>query len=126
MTKRILVIDDEEEICALIKESLEQLGKFSVIAAYNGTDGLHKAQEVKPDLILMDVSMPSMNGFKVLELLKENNNTDRIPVVMLTGKPLDDFGIAASNLCSDAFIAKPFNIIELKDKIDTILAGSGT
>jgi two-component system alkaline phosphatase synthesis response regulator PhoP len=125
MTKKILVIDDEVEICALIRESLEQLGEFSIIAAYNGKDGLHRAQYDKPDLVLLDIGMPSMDGLKVLELLKTNDETYHIPVVMLSGSTNDDFKISASKLYSECYITKPFDIKELKDKIELILARSG-
>ena len=114
MTRKILVIDDEEEICALIKESLEQLGKFSVIEAFSGEGGLQKAQQAKPDLILLDIGMPSMDGFKVLELLKRNDTTYHIPVVMLTGKSADELKISASKLYSEAYITKPFSIADLR------------
>jgi two-component system alkaline phosphatase synthesis response regulator PhoP len=117
MTKKILIIDDEEEICEIVKIYLEQLGEFSVLTAHNGIDGLDKAMRTMPDLVLLDICMPLMNGFKVLESLKGNDTTHHIPVIMLTGAPDDEAVISLSVRYGDGCIAKPFDIEELGNAV---------
>ena len=118
----ILVIDDGKDICKTIKDGLERLGEYKVISADNGKDGFRAAKQARPDLVLLDVDMPSMNGFEVLEQLKEDAKTYPIPVVMLTGKKDDDYKIAASRLYSEDYITKPVSLSMLKGRIDAILA----
>lgn len=121
----ILIIDDDKAICTVIKEALEQLGEFEIIAAYNGTDGLKMAKQVKPDLVLLDINMPVMDGFRVLELLKKDPEIFYIPVVMIAGQNDNAYRIGASRLYSEDYLAKPISVIDLKVKIDTILARFG-
>ena len=120
--KVILIIDDEKEVCKIVKEGLERRGLFEVIAAHDGKDGIHKAKKAQPDLILLDIDMPSMNGFKVLELLKAGRKTYHIPVVMLTSQTDEDFKITASALYCEDYITKPVGPAELKAKVDAVLA----
>jgi DNA-binding response OmpR family regulator len=122
----ILVIDDGKDVCRTIKEGLERLGGYKVISAYNGKDGFRAAKQDNPDLVLLDVDMPSVNGFEVLEQLKEDAKTYPIPVVMLTGQKDDTFKIAASRLYSEDYITKPVSLLTLKGRIDTILARLGS
>jgi DNA-binding response OmpR family regulator len=117
MAKKILIIDDEKEICELVKIYLENLGEFSVQTAYNGRDGLHKAMHAKPDLVLLDINIPLMNGYKVLESLKENEDTHHIPIIMLTGAGDDETIISVSRRYGDGYLTKPFDITELKDAV---------
>ena len=121
----ILIVDDEKEVCQIVKEGLERLGAFQIIVAHNGKDGFHMAQKAQPDLVLLDIDMPSIDGFKVLEQLKEDQKTYHIPVVMLTGQRDDSFKVAASRLYSEEYITKPISMTALKDKIDPILARFG-
>lgn len=81
--KKILVIDDDITLLEMYKERLE-LANFQVEIATNGEEGLKKVQESKPDLILLDVMMPRVNGFDVIESLKKDQSTASIPVIMLT------------------------------------------
>jgi DNA-binding response OmpR family regulator len=125
--KVILIIDDEKEVCRIAKEALERLGDYKVLAAYDGNKGLDMAKQAKPDLVLLDLDlgMSSMNGFHVLESLKNDSETYHIPVVMLTAKDDDAFRIASSRLYSEEYITKPVSVTELKARIDTILARFG-
>ena len=120
--KLVLVIDDEEEVCRVIKEGLERIGDFAVISANNGKDGLRMAKRSKPDLVLLDIDMPSMSGFRVLESLKEDSKTFPIPVVMLTAHSEAAYKTSAARLYSEDYITKPVSIVDLKVKIETILA----
>ena len=85
-TKRVLIIDDEEDVCNIVKMNLELRGDLLVVTATNGEDGLKLALYAKPHLILLDISMPDMDGLQVLERLKADIGTRTIPVVMLTAK----------------------------------------
>lgn len=118
---RILVIDDEEDFCFFVKRNLERLG-YKVITATEGREGLKIAQRKRPDLILLDIMMPGIDGFKVLETLKEGKRTISIPVVMLTGKDDDDSKIKAASLYNEDYIVKPVEIEELRSRIEKVLA----
>ena len=121
----ILVIDDDKKICKLVKEGLEEMGGYSIITSYNGKDGFHMAKRTKPDLILLDIVMPAMDGFEVLRLLKQNDETYPIPVVMLSGDGDDTTRITASKLYCEDYLSKPIGVRALKGRIDTILSRIG-
>jgi CheY-like chemotaxis protein len=82
--KRILVIDDEDNFCKLIKKNIEQTNEFEVHIATNGNDGIRLAKEIKPDLILLDVVMPGMDGGDVVSLIKNDKGIKDIPILFLT------------------------------------------
>ena len=119
--KRLLIIDDEEDFCRLIKMNLELTDNFVVDVALNGENGIKLAKKTKPDLILLDIVMPKMNGFEVLERLKEDEDTVYIPVVMLTAKEDQMSKIKAKELCDEEYIVKPIAAQQLKQKIEEIL-----
>jgi len=83
MIKKILVVDDEPSIANLIKINLEYEG-YEIEVALNGNDAIKKAKEFKPDLITLDVLMPEMNGFQVMEVLKNDPETKNIPVIFIS------------------------------------------
>jgi two-component system alkaline phosphatase synthesis response regulator PhoP len=83
--KKILLVDDEQDNIDFGEAMLMDLGDFDVHSASNGFTGLELANQIKPDLIVLDVQMPAMNGFQVFKELKKNPRTERIPVIMLTG-----------------------------------------
>ncbi|MBU4251959.1 MAG: response regulator [Candidatus Omnitrophica bacterium] len=82
--KRVLIIDDEENFCKLVKKNIEQTGEFEVHMAINGADGIKLAREIKPDLILLDVVMPEMDGGDVVALIRNDKNIKDTPIVFLT------------------------------------------
>ena len=82
--KKVLVIDDEENFCNLVKKNLEKTDEFEVQIAINGEDGIRLAREIKPDLILLDVVMPGMDGADVISLIRNDKNIKDTPVVFLT------------------------------------------
>jgi len=127
MAKRVvLVIDDAEDVCWLIKDALERLGGYTIISAHNGMEGLQLAKQTNPDLVLLDIDMPFMNGFEVLKSLKSDEQTYAIPVVMLTGENSDAFKITAARLYSEEYLTKPISVLALRKRIDTILTRFGT
>ncbi len=119
--KKILMIDDEEDLCTMIKMHLEVVGDFEVFTALNGQDGLRLARRVKPDLIVLDILMPGIDGFEVLEDLKKGPATVSIPVIMLSGKSDDLSKAKAAQLYDELYITKPIDGHGLKIKIEEVL-----
>jgi two-component system alkaline phosphatase synthesis response regulator PhoP len=110
--KRILVVDDERHIVRLIQVNLEREG-YQVLTAFDGKDGLQKAKGEKPDLVVLDVMMPYMDGFEVLKSMKADPVTAEIPVIMLTAKAQDADVFRGWSSGVDCYLTKPFNPMEL-------------
>ena len=110
MARKILIIDDEAHVRRLIEAVLGRAG-YEVITAINGDDGLAKLGSKKPELVILDVAMPEMDGFEVLERIQDNPQTRKTPVIMLTGK--DQTAARARQANVTAYISKPFDNIKL-------------
>jgi len=124
--KKILLIDDEEEFCYLTKKYLENTKELKVIVENSGEAGLKTAQEQKPDLILLDIMMPGMDGLAVLARLKGNEETRSIPVIMLTAKgDISSIAEAQTSFVAN-YILKPFEPEKLRDLIKKYLNIKGT
>lgn len=104
----VLFIDDEENIRALVSYNLRLEG-FQIFLAHDGLSGLKIAKRIYPDLILLDVAMPGVDGLQVLSELKKNSRTKPIPVFMLTAKGMIDDIERAFDLGADDYITKPFD-----------------
>ncbi len=115
----ILIVDDNIEMLDNLSEDL--FDEYIVEVASDGVEGVEKAKELSPDIIISDVMMPRMNGFKLCELLKENYSTSHIPIVLLTALNNQDFKIEGYDLGADAYIEKPFDMSTLKSRIRAIL-----
>jgi len=122
MGKKILIIDDEEDFCFFIKANLQLISNYEIFIAHKGKKGLRLASKEKPDLILCDIMMPGIDGFEVLKRLKKNEETQHIPVIMLTAKSEDESKIKAAGLYCDDYIVKPVEIKTLKAKIHKVLS----
>ena len=120
MPKRILIVDDEPGLLKAIQIRLRAAG-YEVLIAYNGFECLRTAQQEKPDLILLDIVMPDLDGFGTLEKLKENIQTKSIPVIMLTSKSQLDDVTKAANLGVEDYIVKPFDSQAMLGKIKKVL-----
>ncbi len=107
-SKKILVVDDEELTTELAKTFLEKHG-FDVIIAFDGEEGLSKAQAEKPDLILLDVMLPTMDGFAVCKKLKESDDFKNTPILMFTAKGLSSDIEKGQSVGADEYIIKPFS-----------------
>ena len=118
---RILIIDDEKDLCFFLKANLESRGHYSVKVASSGEDGLYLAERFKPHLIILDIIMPVMDGFKVLEELKRNRKTMFMPVLILSAKHDDESKIEASGLYCEGYVTKPVRIDDLQRQIRKIL-----
>ena len=110
--KKILIVDDEPNVCELLSETLSHAG-YEVHAAYGGYEGLEKAAAVKPDLILLDVMMPVLDGWKMLERLRKNPEISHIPVVMLTAKSETESVMRSQELKVMDYFIKPVDSEEL-------------
>jgi DNA-binding response OmpR family regulator len=117
---KILIVDDEPDCLSTIKYRLNHSG-YEVITAVNGQEGLEKAQQENPDLILLDTNMPVMNGREMLKCLRKHPALKNTPVIMVTACcEMRDIAIASSYGISD-YIAKPFDFTELVEKIQNAL-----
>ncbi len=114
--RRILVVDDEERMVRFIRMNLEHDG-FQVIEAFNGKQTIDKLRDT-PDLILLDVMMPDLDGFEVLETIREVTN---VPVIMLTAKGEEDDRVRGLELGADDYITKPFSPRELVSRVKAVL-----
>jgi two-component system alkaline phosphatase synthesis response regulator PhoP/two-component system response regulator VicR len=110
--KKILAVDDERHIVRLVQVNLERAG-YDVITAFDGVEALKKVHDEKPDLIVLDVMMPQMDGFETLKNLKANPETRDIPVIMLTAKAQDADVFRGWQSGVDCYLTKPFNPLEL-------------
>ncbi len=107
--KRILVVDDEPDIVTLIKSRLEANG-YEVVSAYNGRDGVEKAQESHPDMILLDLMMPIMDGYEAGQKLKENPKTKDIPIILFTAASAEEVAKkGAETIDAIDYVVKPFD-----------------
>lgn len=121
---KILIIDDEEDFYYFIKLNLEKTEKFEVMGASKGTDGIALARKNSPDLILLDILMPEMDGPQVARLLLEDLSTAKIPIAFLTALAnKDDIEAGKGAVGGRHCIAKPVTSEELINRIESILAG---
>lgn len=112
MARKILAVDDERHIVRLVQVNLERQG-YQVVTAFDGKEALEKVDSEHPDLIVLDVMMPYMDGFEVLKNLKKNAVTRDIPVIMLTAKAQDADVFRGWQSGVDCYLTKPFNPMEL-------------
>ncbi len=124
MTKLVLIVDDEEDIREVVRISLEEFAGWQTITATNGVEGLQMAQRQPPDAILLDVSMPDMDGFELCEQLQRHANTRQIPVVVLTAKVLPSDRRRLEELRVAGVITKPFDPLTIWSQIAEILGWS--
>lgn len=120
----ILIIDDDAGVRGVLKAMLQRAG-YEVSEAGNGAEGLERAHAQRPDLVLLDIEMPGMNGFDVCSLLKGDTNLRCVPVVIMTGRPVAGVPARAAAVGAVDLIPKPFERENLLMKVRTHLAGGG-
>ena len=120
MKKRILLIEDEQDIITTLVFRLEAEG-YEVITAMDGEDGLDKAKKEKPDLILLDLMLPKMNGYRVCVLLKGDSRFRNIPIIIFTARAEEADKKKSEEVGADAYITKPFEPPLLLAKIKELL-----
>ena len=120
----VLIIDDDKELCTLMKKCVEQ-ENLSAVVAHGGLEGLRLLEENKDtcSLIILDVMMPDMNGFQVLQEIRKKNN---VPVLMLTAKDRETDIVMGLDNGADDYMTKPFGILELSARVRNLLKRSGT
>ena len=117
MKHKILIVDDERDIVVILKLALEKEG-YDVIEAYDGLEALEKVAQNKPDIILLDIMMPKMDGHSVNLKLKENKETAGIPVIVITGRgQLKELIQSRQEISIVAYLEKPFTVSMLLVKI---------
>jgi two-component system alkaline phosphatase synthesis response regulator PhoP len=122
---RILIIDDEEDLIELVRYNLEQEG-FQVEGATDGESGLRRAIQKMPDLILVDLMLPGMDGLEVCRALRADNRTASVPIIMLTAKSTESDRIVGLELGADDYVVKPFSPRELAARVKAVLRRTQT
>lgn len=118
--KKILIVDDEQDIVESLKFVLEAVD-FNCYCAYNGEDGLKLAKEIIPDLIILDVMMPKINGYKISRLLKYDNKYKNIPILMITARSQEEDKLIGEETGANEYITKPFDLDEVVKKVEQYL-----
>jgi DNA-binding response OmpR family regulator len=121
MSQTILVVDDEKRLVSLVESYLKQEG-YRAVVAYNGRDALAVAQKENPDLIILDIMMPEMNGYEFMRVHRAEKDT---PIIMLTAKVEDDDKVIGLELGADDYVTKPFKPRELMARVRNVLRRVG-
>ncbi len=119
MTK-ILIVDDEKDIVETLSFMLKTKG-YETITAYDGEEGLKLAKEEHPDLIILDVMMPKINGYKICRLLKYDAKYKNIPIVMVTARSQEGDKLIGEETGADRYITKPFEFSDILDVINELI-----
>ncbi len=121
MTKTVMVVDDEERLVSLVQAYLEQ-ANFRVVTAHDGREGLFLARQEKPDLIVLDIMMPEMDGYEFIRLHRKERDT---PIILLTAKIEENDRVLGLELGADDYVTKPFSPRELTARVKTVLRRVG-
>jgi len=119
--KKILVVDDQVDLVKTIQFALE-LEQYKVLVSYNGEDALNQARKENPDLILLDIMLPKLDGYKVCRLLKFDEHYKHIPILIMTAKTQQKDRLLGTETGADEYITKPFDMEELMAKIKKYLS----
>jgi two-component system alkaline phosphatase synthesis response regulator PhoP len=122
--KKILVVDDEPDLVETVRYPLEMEG-YQVLVAYNGEDALNQARKDSPDLIILDLMLPKLDGYKVCRLLKFDERYKHIPVLMLTAKTQEKDRLLGKETGADEYMTKPFDIDKLLERVKFYLSKTG-
>ena len=122
MTHKVLLVEDERTLSGIVRDALETMD-FSVELAYDGSEGLHRYFELRPDILVVDVMMPKMSGFDMVKAIRQSDK--ETPILFLTAKTTVDDVVTGFNLGADDYLKKPFAIPELVVRMKTLLGRSG-
>lgn len=120
MSKRILIVDDEPEIVELLEMRLRKVG-YEILTAADGMEGLEKARKEIPDLIILDVMMPKMDGLQVCRFLKFDEKYKKIPIMMLTSRGQDSDKRLGQQVSADSYLPKPYEVDVLLKEVKRLL-----
>jgi two-component system, OmpR family, alkaline phosphatase synthesis response regulator PhoP len=118
--KKILIVDDEVDLVETVRFPLEMEG-YHVLVSYNGEDALNQARKENPDLILLDLMLPKLDGYKVCRLLKFDDRYKHIPILMLTAKTQEKDKALGMETGANEYITKPFEMDDLLKKVKAYL-----
>lgn len=118
--KNILIVDDEQDIVESLKFVLETAG-FNCYTAFDGEEGLRLAKEIIPDLMILDVMMPKINGYKISRLLKYDSKYKSIPILMITARSQEEDKLIGEETGADEYITKPFDLDEVLKQVEKYL-----
>lgn len=121
MNKKILIVEDKEDILELLAEIFDDLGDYRILCARDGEEALRIAREDNPDIILLDILLPKMNGYDVCKSIKSDPATSNAKVLMISGVVQEFNRRKAQEVGADVFIAKPFDTIALVEKVEELL-----
>lgn len=121
MRRRILIVDDEPNIVLSLEFLMQQSG-FDVAVARDGAEALERMQSFQPDLVLLDVMMPVLNGFEVCQKIRENSAWNAVKIVMLSAKGRESEVNKGLALGADAYVTKPFSTRELVERVAAMMA----
>jgi two-component system alkaline phosphatase synthesis response regulator PhoP len=119
--RRLLIIEDDEDIANSIRYNLEREGQFDIRVASTGEEGLKEIQRTPPALILLDVNLPLMSGFELCRRLRRDEETSRIPVIVLTARTEESDRVLGLQLGADDYVTKPFSMRELLARVHAVL-----
>lgn len=119
--KRILLVDDEKDLSYAVALQLEA-NNFEVLLAYDGQEALDKARKEKPDLIILDLMLPKIDGFKVCRMLKLDEKYKNIPIILFTARAQESDKEIGREVGADSYITKPFDPHEILSKINELLS----
>ena len=117
---RVLVVDDEADLVRILQFGLEAIG-YQVETASDGQEGLKKARELKPDIILLDLMLPKLDGYKVCRLLKFDERHKNIPIIILSARTQEGDQLLAMEMGANRFVTKPYDFAEVLSHIETLL-----
>lgn len=118
--KKILIVDDEQDIVETLKFMLEAEG-YECFCAFDGETGLSLAKEIMPDLMILDVMMPKINGYKISRLLKYDTKYKEIPIIMVTARSQEEDKLIGQETGVNEYITKPFELDEIIEKVKVYL-----
>src|SRR5437867_9641967 len=120
MDSRILIVEDEQSVVDMLRKGLEPEG-FQVIAAYNGQAGLRAVTEARPDLLILDLTLPGLDGFELCRRIRKQPETARLPILVLSGRAEEVDRVVMLELGADDYVTKPFSPKELVARVKTLL-----
>jgi DNA-binding response OmpR family regulator len=120
-SKLVLVVEDDPDICDLVRFRLERAG-YRVISAGDGEAGLALALEQRPDVAILDVMMPKLDGYEVTRRLRANPDTARLPIIMLTARAQEEDISRGFEAGADDYLKKPFSPQELRARVEAVIA----